>query len=627
MHGFYRIAAICPKTGIADVKGNTAEIIRCGKEALAEGASILVFPELCITSASCGDLFLQKLLPEQAKKALFLIAQAFAETDAILAVGLPVRSGVKLYNCAAILQGGQVKAFVPKSVIRDSRIFTSGTELLKNGGVISGIPVTNLFPVNEEITLGVELGEDLFCSAPPSGNLAAAGAGLILNLSADTEYIAKAAYRRELVKSQSGRCSAVYAYASAGVHETTTDTVCGGHLLIAENGVLLSENKRFRRDSEILYADADLGRLNELRLREGLFRETPEIRNGIPLDVFFGVKKLKYRSVSPAPFVPESAEERSGVCREVFNIQCAGLAKRMECSGAKKAVIGLSGGLDSTLALLVAAETFRLLKKDPKDILALTMPGFGTTSRTKNNAVILAEQIGAELRTVSIREACLQHFRDIGHDPEKLDVTYENTQARERTQILMDMANREQGLVIGTGDLSEIALGWCTYNADHISMYGVNCGVPKTLVRHIVSWYAEQSGGVLAETLNDVVATPVSPELLPADKDGNIQQKTESILGSYDLHDFFLYHFVKYGAAPEKLYFLAEYAFAGRCAGEDIKRALHVFIKRFFTQQFKRSCSPDGPKTGSVSLSARTDWRMPSDASFALWMEDAAKIN
>ena len=414
---------------------------------------------------------------------------------------------------------------------------------------------------------------------------------------------------------------AVYAYASAGPGESTTDTVFDGHLLVAENGAVLAENKRFPRTSEIVYADADFARLYAQRLAEVDFQAGADLElHPVRLNNVPGVSALKYRSVSRAPFVPSEGSDRDSVCREIFQIQCNGLAGRIERAHAERAVLGLSGGLDSTLALLVTAETFRLLNRPAKDILALTMPGFGTTGRTRGNAERMAEELGAELRTVEIRDACLQHFKDIGHDPEKMDVTYENTQARERTQILMDVANREHGLVVGTGDLSEIALGWCTYNADHMSMYGVNCGVPKTLVRHIVSWYAEKADGRLGEILRDVVATPVSPELLPADKDGHIAQKTEKILGSYDLHDFFLYHFIKYGAPPEKLLFLADFAFRGVFSGEEIRNALSVFLRRFFSQQFKRSCSPDGPKVGSICLSPRADWRMPSDAASSLWI-------
>ena len=457
-----------------------------------------------------------------------------------------------------------------------------------------------------------------------------------MNLSASDALVGKRDYRRNLVMNQSARCMAAYVYASAGVHESTTDMVFSGHLMIAENGSMLAESKPFSRETEIVYADVDVERLNMQRLSEGSFQDFDSrafIARAASLEGLRACDTLQYRFVSPTPFVPGNIETRDVSCTEIFNIQCAGLAKRLEATRSKRAVIGLSGGLDSTLALLVVAETFKLLNRPAKEILALTMPGFGTTERTKNNAVELAKLLGVELRTVDIQKACLQHFADIGHDPQKLDVTYENVQARERTQILMDIANSEGGIVIGTGDLSEIALGWSTYNADHMSMYAVNCDIPKTLVRHIVSWYADRSGAesipnqngahleadekanlasgekgaALAAVLKDILDTPVSPELLPADSSGQIAQKTESILGAYEIHDFFLYHFAKYGATPEKLRFLAKYAFAGKHTDEEIDKALAVFIRRFFTQQFKRSCIPDGPKVGTISLSPRAD--------------------
>jgi NAD+ synthase (glutamine-hydrolysing) len=486
-----------------------------------------------------------------------------------------------------------------------------------------------------EVRIGVELCEDLWTPAPPSGELALAGANVIVNLSASDALVGKRDYRRNLVMNQSARCMAAYVYASAGVHESTTDMVFSGHLMIAENGSMIAESKSFSRETEIVYADVDVERLNMQRLSEGSFQDFDSrgfYARAVAFNEMRPLEKLQYRFVSPTPFVPGSLETRDQSCTEIFNIQCAGLAKRLEASRSKRAVIGLSGGLDSTLALLVVAETFKLLNRPASEILALTMPGFGTTKRTKNNAVELAKLLGVELRTVSIKEACLQHFNDIGHDPQKLDVTYENVQARERTQILMDIANSVGGIVIGTGDLSEIALGWSTYNADHMSMYAVNCDIPKTLVRHIVSWYADranvfieskttaETAAHLAAVLRDILDTPVSPELLPADNNGQIAQKTESILGAYEIHDFFLYHFAKYGAPPQKLLFLAKYAFAGKFSDEELEKALTVFVRRFFTQQFKRSCIPDGPKVGTISLSPRADWRMPSDASFADWM-------
>ncbi|WP_294959846.1 NAD(+) synthase [uncultured Fibrobacter sp.] len=663
MFGFYRLAAVCPTLKVADTAFNTDEIIRLATEATQNEAAIVVFPELCITGYTCSDLFHQELLLEKSLDALKKIAAAFTDSDSVIAVGLPLRMFGSLYNCAAFVQRGKLVAVTPKTHLPnqrefyEKRHFSSGRDLLRGSlgndagfgaaaglgtagfGAAAGavvcpidgfgdVPVTNFFTVNagkngSEVRVGVELCEDLWTAVPPSGELALAGANVIVNLSASDALVGKCDYRRNLVMNQSARCMAAYVYASAGVHESTTDMVFSGHLMIAENGSMIAENKQFNRESEIVYADVDVERLNMQRLSEGSFQDF-DSRNvyarAARFDGLRGIDTLKYRFVSPTPFVPGNIETRDKSSTEIFNIQCAGLAKRLEASHSARAVIGLSGGLDSTLALLVVAETFKLLKRPAKGILALTMPGFGTTKRTKNNAVTLAELLGVELRTVDIQKACLQHFEDIGHDPKKLDVTYENVQARERTQILMDIANSEGGIVIGTGDLSEIALGWSTYNADHMSMYAVNCDIPKTLVRHIVDWYADNSGNELKAVLKDILDTPVSPELLPADASGQIAQKTESILGAYEIHDFYLYHFAKYGAKPEKLLFLAKYAFAGKFSDDELKKALAVFVRRFFTQQFKRSCIPDGPKVGTISLSPRADWRMPSDSSFSDWL-------
>ncbi|WP_173473399.1 NAD(+) synthase [Fibrobacter succinogenes] len=716
MFGFYRFAAVSPILKVADTAFNTEEIIKSAKAAVSNGAAFVVFPELCITGYTCSDLFHQELLLQNSTRALLKIAESFKDSDAVIAVGLPLRLFGRLYNCAAFVQRGRVVAITPKIHLPnqrefyEKRHFSSGRDLLRGAcGASAGnaagavtctiegvgeVPITNFFTVKgrgtssavdgctstancasdndtcvvndngSEVRIGVELCEDLWTPAPPSGELALAGANVIVNLSASDALVGKCDYRRNLVMNQSARCMAAYVYASAGVHESTTDMVFSGHLMVAENGSMIAESKPFSRETEIVYADIDVERLNMQRLSEGSFHDFDSRSFYARAATFDGLRAcdaLQYRFVSPMPFVPGSPETRDQSCTEIFSIQCAGLAKRLEASQSKRAVIGLSGGLDSTLALLVVAETFKLLKRPALEILALTMPGFGTTNRTKNNAVELAKLLGVELRTVDIQKACLQHFDDIGHDPQKLDVTYENVQARERTQILMDIANSVGGIVIGTGDLSEIALGWSTYNADHMSMYAVNCDIPKTLVRHIVSWYADKSVAhletredtahleacrktalfetgenvahldsiasaqssnmaSLAEVLRDILDTPVSPELLPADNNGQIAQKTESILGAYEIHDFFLYHFAKYGATPEKLLFLAKYAFAGKFSDEEIEKALTVFVRRFFTQQFKRSCIPDGPKVGTISLSPRADWRMPSDASFADWL-------
>ena len=684
MFGFYRFASVCPNLKVADTAFNTAEIIRCGKLAQAEGAAVTVFPELCITGYTCSDLFHQELLLKNSYASLQKIAEAFADSDMIVAVGLPLRMFGRLYNCAAFVQRGQLLAVTPKIHLPnqrefyEKRHFNSGRDLLNSADRITWdfpgfgeVPVTNFIrsgcvavsggsaacdvaeSAGSEICFGVELCEDLWTPMPPSGELALAGANVILNLSASDALVGKGDYRRNLVMNQSARCMAAYVYSSAGVQESTTDMVFSGHLMISENGSMLAESKTYGRDSEIIYADVDVQRLNMQRLSEGSFQDfdstpyfataaefgpLPEIAVGENVDA------LKYRYVCPTPFVPGNIETRDANCREIFNIQCAGLAKRLEASRSKRAVVGLSGGLDSTLALLVIAETFKLLKRPASEILVLTMPGFGTTNRTKNNAVEMANLLGVELRTVSIKDACMQHFSDIGHDPAVLNVTYENVQARERTQILMDVANKEGGIVVGTGDLSEIALGWSTYNADHMSMYAVNCDIPKTLVRHVVAWYADRarnffaadvaagsadetaafkSADALSAVLRDILDTPVSPELLPADANGQIAQKTESILGAYEIHDFYLYHFAKYGAEPAKMLFLAKHAFAGLYPDEELERCLALFVRRFFTQQFKRSCIPDGPKVGTISLSPRADWRMPSDASFGDWLTNS----
>ena len=686
MFGFYRFACVSTVLKVADTAYNTEEIIKSAKIAASNGAAFVVFPELCITGYTCSDLFHQELLLQNSTRALLKIAKAFSDSDAVIAVGLPLRIFGRLYNCAAFVQHGRVVAVTPKNHLPnqrefyEKRHFSSGRGLLRGTRDVSAgnsagavtcfiegageVPITNFFTVSgrasgnpncascsdgSEVRIGVELCEDLWTPAPPSGELALAGANVIVNLSASDALVGKRDYRRNLVMNQSARCIAAYVYASAGVHESTTDMVFSGHLMIAENGSMLAESRPFSRETEIVYADVDVERLNMQRLSEGSFQDFDSraiIARAATLDCLRGCDTLQYRFFSPTPFVPGSLETRDASCTEIFNIQCAGLAKRLEATRSKRAVIGLSGGLDSTLALLVVAETFKLLKRPAKEILALTMPGFGTTCRTRNNAVELAKLLGVELRSVDIRKACLQHFADIGHDPQKFDVTYENVQARERTQILMDIANSEGGIVIGTGDLSEIALGWSTYNADHMSMYAVNCDIPKTLVRHIVNWYADRAihnpnqnvaesipnqkathpassdEAALAAVLRDILNTPVSPELLPADSNGQIAQKTESILGAYELHDFFLYHFAKYGAAPEKLRYLAKYAFANRHTDEEIDKALAIFIRRFFTQQFKRSCIPDGPKVGTISLSPRADWRMPSDASFGDWLKE-----
>lgn len=663
--GFYRFAAVCPKLKVADPMYNASVIVSAAKTAAEHGASVVVFPELCITGYTCNDLFHQDTLLNKSLDALKFIMDELKSDDEsflshspldtlVVAVGAPLRIMGRLYNCAVFIQNGNIVAITPKIHLPnqrefyEKRHFSSGRDLLKGNllgfgnALIADIgiacaPITNLLNCGSNLLIGVELCEDLWTPAPPSGELALAGANVIVNLSASDALVGKADYRRNLVLNQSARCMAGYVYASAGVHESTTDMVCSGHLIIAENGSLISESNKFSRDTEIIYADIDINRMNSQRISEGSFQDFDSrayIARSVAINEIPQIDQLKYRFVSSHPFVPGSIAARDASCAEIFNIQCAGLAKRLESGGIKRSVLGLSGGLDSTLALLVVYETYKLLGRPVSDILAVTMPGFGTTSRTKNNAVEMAECLGVELRTIDITAACTQHFNDIGHDIAKTDVTYENVQARERTQILMDLSNQEHGIVIGTGDLSEIALGWCTYNADHMSMYSVNCDIPKTLVRYIVRWYSDKCKSEylatddksdstklkLSYVLENILNTPVSPELLPPDKQGQIVQKTEDILGSYDIHDFYLYHFVKYGATPEKMLYLAEYAFNGQFTHDQLSDALRLFLRRFFTQQFKRSCIPDGPKVGTLSLSPRADWRMPSDASYAAWL-------
>ena len=637
MFGFYRIATCVPVTRVADPAFNAEQILNLAKQAASEQASVLLFPELAVTSYSCGDLFHHAPLLEAASLAVERICRETAALDPILAVGAPVRYQDRLFNAALMIQHGKILGIVPKTHLPNYREFYEKRHFSSGYGIWnasvdfagqSGIPFGTdiLFDAGDDLRIGAEICEDMWSTVPPSSLQALGSATLLLNLSASDELVGKADYRRSLVQGLSARCVAVYAYASAGVHESTTDTVCGGHCLVAENGAVLLDSERFQRENAFYFADVDLARIRAARLSDSPYADSAattafsefNIVKAEPVPVP-APEKIQ-RTFARKPFVPASDEQRKARCREIFAIQTAGLAKRVEHTHAKKLVIGISGGLDSTLALLVCSRTMELLKRPASDIVAITMPGFGTTDRTYRNAVELCRSLGAELREIGIAEACRQHFRDIGHDEKVHDVTYENSQARERTQILMDVANSENALVVGTGDLSEIAMGWCTYNGDHISMYAVNCSIPKTLIRYLVAFIADESAPEIRALLYDVIDTPVSPELLPADEAGKIKQKTEDIIGPYEVHDFYLYHFLKYGADPAKLLFLAKRAF------EDVPEAklkdyLDTFLRRFFTQQFKRSCSADGPKVGTISLSPRGDWRMPSDASFVLWKD------
>ena len=639
MFGFYRVAAAVPEIKVADIDFNTGKIIDLIFEADKESAAVVLFPELSITGYSCADLFHQPLLIDGACSALLRIAKETSESGVVSVVGLPLFFGNSLYNCGAVVHRGKILGIVPKIFnpnyreFYDKRWFASAKDMgnatvrIDNEDIPFGTDI--IFESDRYFKLAIELCEDLWSVIPPSSYHSIAGATVCLNLSASNELVSKVDYRRDLIKQQSARCIGAYAYASSGVSESTTDVVFGGHALIAENGSILKENERFVDGSSIIYSDVDCERLFMTRISESSYSdsELPASKNyiTISLEDINKIPKLN-RPIDPHPFVPSNLSERDHRCEEIFHIQSAGLAKRFKHTGAKKAVIGISGGLDSTLALLVVEAAFKKLNKDPQDIIAITMPGFGTTDRTYNNALAMCREVGTELRKIDIRESCLLHFEEIGHDPAEHTTTYENVQARERTQVLMDIANKEWGLVIGTGDLSEIALGWSTYNGDHMSMYAVNCSIPKTLIRYLIHWVADISADDLKQTLEDVIDTPVSPELLPNSKDGDINQITENIIGPYELHDFFLYHIVKYGAKPEKVAYLAESAFAGKYDLTIINKWLALFVKRFFAQQFKRSCMPDGPKVGTISLSPRGDWRMPSDAVAKVWQTSFNEI-
>ena len=641
--GFICTAAGTPKIKVADCRYNAEQIFTMMREAERQGVKLLVLPELCLTGYTCADLFLQDTLLDGAGEGLRTILEATKNLDVLTAIGLPVRNkwDNKLYNCAAVIQRGEILRLIPKTYIPNYGEFYEQRWFASGKGVDTLVSLAGKENVHLSdrvilecdtlpgLVVGVEICEDLWAPEPPSTALARAGATVILNLSASNEVVGKAAYRRQLVVGQSGRLCCGYVYADAGEGESTTDVVFTGHNMIAENGALLAE-RRFAAGLTI--AEIDVGRLLYDRRRMNTFAPPAST----PLDDAHGLGigrsafslertavKLR-RDVSPAPFIPDNAADRAARCEEILTIAALGLKKRLEHTGAKTAVVGLSGGLDSTLALLITALAMGMLNRPASDIIAITMPCFGTTDRTKNNAVILAERMGATLRTVPIGETVKSHFRDIGQSMADQDVTYENAQARERTQVLMDVANQTGGLVIGTGDLSELALGWCTYNGDHMSMYAVNASIPKTLVRYLVEHVARENlkkDQDLTHVLEDILDTPVSPELLPAVQ-GEISQRTEDLVGPYELHDFFLYYILRWGFGPRKVLRLAERAFGRTYSRAVILKWLHSFYRRFFAQQFKRSCLPDGPKVGSVALSPRGDWRMPSDAAARLWLDE-----
>ena len=633
-HGFIKVAAATPDIRVADVDYNKGQIIKQMDEAAEAGAKIIVFPELCITGYTCSDLFLQDILLNSAKKALVEIAEHTKNLDALVFVGVPIAVGGELYNVAAALNHGNILGFTTKSFLPnygefyEMRQFRPGpkkAEKILFGGKEIPFGPQLLFVENQmaNLIVSAEICEDVWSPVPPSIEAAREGATVIVNCSASDETIGKASYREALISGQSARLISGYIYANAGEGESTTDLVFGGHNLIAENGTILAEAKRF--SNGIIYTEFEVQKIANERRKNTTFTETQEhVLPRIP----FGLEQTETiltRTFPSRPFVPRDDQERAKRCEEILTIQAMGLKKRLAHTHAKSAVVGISGGLDSTLALLVTAKAFDALGLERSGITAVTMPCFGTTDRTYQNACKMSLKVGATLREVRIGDAVMQHFKDIGHDPQDHSVTYENSQARERTQVLMDIANQTGGLVIGTGDMSELALGWATYNGDHMSMYGVNASVPKTLVRHLVHYYADTcEDSSLKEVLYDVLDTPVSPELLPP-KDGEIAQKTEDLVGPYELHDFFLYYFLRMGYEPGKIYRIAKLSFAGEYDDETIYKWLRTFCWRFFSQQFKRSCLPDGPKVGTVALSPRGDWRMPSDACVALWIQNLEK--
>jgi len=639
-YGFVKVAAAVPAVKVADVEYNVQQIESLIAQAEGRDIEVMVLPELCMTGYTCQDLFKEQALLDRAEQGVMLLLDFTRKLDIITVVGVPVVINSLLYNCAAVIQAGQLLGIVPKTYLPsygefyEKRWFASAQDLNPTDIYFAGSSVhvsaePQIFVTGDGVKFGIEICEDVWAPIPPSNNLALAGADIILNLSASDEVIGKHQYLKSLVAQQSARTISGYVYASCGFGESTQDVVFGGSTLIFENGRQLSEGTRFSIQPQIQASQIDVEKLRAERRANTTFinaQRGAEAR----LITCKAVAPKEFellRDIDPHPFIPKG-EDMASTCEEILNIQVAGLAKRLYHINAQKAVIGISGGLDSTLALLVTVKAFDKLALDRKGVIGITMPGFGTTDRTHNNALKLMETLGVTIREISIAKAVTQHFEDIGHNPNIHDVTYENAQARERTQILMDVANQENAIVVGTGDLSELALGWATYNGDHMSMYGVNAGVPKTLIRYLVSYVA---GEMATETLLDIVDTPISPELIPADENGLIKQKTEDLVGPYELHDFFLYYFLRYGFSPSKIFMLAKKAFCtpspvdGKEAlydEETVKKWLTVFCRRFFTQQFKRSCMPDGPKVGSVSLSPRGDWRMPSDASYTLWVKE-----
>lgn len=649
-YGFIKVATAIPEVRIADTKFNLEAIEKQIVMAEGQGVEIIVFPEFCITGYTCQDLFRQQQLLDDAERAMLRLLDFTRQLDIIAIVGTPVSVGSILLNCAVVVQHGKILGIVPKTYLPnyaefyEKRWFASAfdmspTKVHYAGQLLPITPEPQIYRTADGVKFGIEICEDIWSPIPPSSVLTLDGAEIIFNLSASTEQIGKHSYLEALLAQQSARTLSAYVYSSCGFGESTQDVVFGGNAFVYENGVQLASAKRFQMESQVVICDIDIEKLRSERRLNTTFVNAQH--NLFVLPVGAGTYEKKYidcmpkenaerefvlnRNIDPQPFL--QGETIDAACEEAFNIQVTGLAKRLLHIKCKTVVLGISGGLDSTLALLVCIEAFDRLKFDRKDILAVTMPGFGTSDRTHNNALLLMQELGVTMKEISIVPSVTQHFKDIEHDINVQDATYENAQARERTQILMDLANEYNGLVIGTGDLSELALGWCTYNGDHMSMYAVNGSVPKTLVKQLVGYVANQTDNVkVAESLRDIVDTPISPELVPTNESGEVQQKTEDIVGPYELHDFFLYYFLRHGFQPSKIYYLAGQAFEGKYTNEEIKKWLYTFVRRFFNNQFKRSCLPEGPKVGMVSLSPRGDWRMPSDADSTNWLTEIEQL-
>lgn len=634
-YGYIRVAASVPEIKVANIDFNVKEIIKVIKDLDKKGVQIVTFPELCLSGYTCADLFSQDLMIDKSMKALKEIVDVTKKIDIIVLIGAPIVCDNQMFNCGVVVSNGEILGIVPKTYIPNygefyekrwfstSNTLTSKTIKMFGKEVPIGIDLIFRDVKDKKFAFGIEICEDLWSPKAPSVEASLNGATMIFNLSASNELIGKYSYRKDLIKVQAAKNVCAYIYASSGVNESTTDLVFSGYAAIVENGSMLVENERFNFKTNYIVQDVDIQRLMNNRIKDISFMGIGSIVNYRVVDINIKDKNnTLLRNYDIYPFVPSDENKRAERCSEIINIQACGLAKRIKHTGMQKCVIGISGGLDSTLAFLVVVEAYRRLGISNKNLIGVTMPGFGTTGRTYKNALTLMRNYGVTIKEVSIKEASLQHFKDIDLDENDRSVTYENTQARERTQILMDIANKEGGLVVGTGDLSELALGWCTYNGDHMSMYSVNGSIPKTLVRYLVRYFADiETNEECKKTILDILDTPISPELLPPDKDGNIKQQTESVVGPYVLHDFFLYHFMRYGATPEKIKYIAVKAFDGMYTEEIITKWLRFFIKRFFNQQFKRSCLPDGPKVGTISVSPRGDLRMPSDADCSVWLD------